>query len=273
VTIPYPRIDPELFRLGPFAVRWYGLMYVAGFTVGYQLMRRRIERGLLPLTVRDLDTLIVYLVVGMLAGACLMYAIVYEPGHYLGDPLEFVRIWHGGLSFHGALIGIAAASVVFARGHRVPFWRLADVLVLAGTPGLFFGRIGNFINGELYGRVTGVPWAMVFPADPLHLPRHPSQLYEAVAEGLVLFGILWTVERIALARGWYGRGALAATFLLGYGAMRFLLEFTRQPDAQLGFALGPFSVGQLLCGAMAVAGVGLLWWSRRQPVISEAGRG
>jgi phosphatidylglycerol:prolipoprotein diacylglycerol transferase len=255
MTIPYPRISPVLFRIGPIAIRWYGLMYVVGYVVGYRVMRTRIARGLIVLTQRELDALIGYLAVGMLVGARLVYAIAYEPGHYLHDPLEFVRIWHGGLSFHGALIGLVTACAVFARVHHVSFWQVADTLALAGTPGLFFGRLGNFINGELYGRVTTVPWAMVFPADPQHLPRHPSQLYEALAEGLVLFVVLWMLERRSVARGWYRPGVLAAGFLLGYGTLRFLLEFTRQPDAQLGLVLGPFSMGQLFCGAMIVAGL------------------
>jgi phosphatidylglycerol:prolipoprotein diacylglycerol transferase len=261
MTIPYPRISPELFRVGPIAVRWYGLMYLVGYCVGYRVMCARIKRGLISLTQSDLDALIGYLAAGMLVGARLVYAIVYEPGHYLRDPLEFVRIWHGGLSFHGALVGLTTACAVFARVHRVPFWQVADTLALAGTPGLFFGRLGNFINGELYGRVTSVPWAMVFPADPQHLPRHPSQLYEAIAEGIVLFVVLWTLERRSVARGWYRPGILAAAFLLGYGVLRFLLEFTRQPDPQLGLVLGPFSMGQLLCVAMVVAGLVLLAWT------------
>jgi phosphatidylglycerol:prolipoprotein diacylglycerol transferase len=258
MTIPYPHIPPELVRIGPFAIRWYGLMYLVGYVVGYRIVRGRIERGLVSLTPRDLDTLIGYLVAGMLLGARLMYAIAYEPGHYLADPIEFVRIWHGGLSFHGALIGMTIASVVFARVRRAPFWPIADTLALAGTPGLFFGRVGNFINGELYGRVTTVPWAMVFPTDPKHLPRHPSQLYEAIAEGIVLFLVLWMVERRAVARGRYCVGTLAAVFLIGYGMLRFLLEFTRQPDAQLGLVLGPFSMGQLFSAGMVLAGCALL---------------
>ncbi|HEX4634483.1 MAG TPA: prolipoprotein diacylglyceryl transferase, partial [Gemmatimonadales bacterium] len=198
---------------------------------------------------------------GMFLGARLMYAIVYQPGHYLGNPIEIVRIWHGGLSFHGAVMGMTVASGVFARVHRVPFWQLADTLALAGTPGLFFGRLGNFINGELYGRVTTVPWAMVFPADPQRLPRHPSQLYEAVVEGVVLFLLLRVLEHRARARGWYRPGVIAAGFLVGYGAFRWMLEFTREPDSQLGLVAGPFSMGQMLCVAMIVAGIAV-WFAR-----------
>ncbi len=258
MTIPYPHIPPEIFHVGPLAVRWYGVMYGVGYAVGYRIALVRIGRGLVAMTVAALDTFVAYLVVGMLLGARVMYAIAYEPGHYLQDPLEFLRVWHGGLSFHGAVIGMAVACLVFARVHKVSFWQLADTLALAGTPGLFFGRLGNFINGELYGRPTHVPWAMVFPTDPLRLPRHPSQLYEAVAEGIVLFFVLRYLERRAVARGWYRPGVLAGTFLIGYGVIRFALEFTRQPDTQLGLVFGPFSMGQLLSAGTVVIGVLLL---------------
>jgi phosphatidylglycerol:prolipoprotein diacylglycerol transferase len=258
MTIPYPHIAPELVRVGPFAIRWYGVMYLVGFIVGYRIARARIARGLVAMTERDLDALLGYLVAGMLIGARTLYAIIYEPGHYLDDPLEFLRLWHGGLSFHGAVLGMTVACALFARVRRVPFWEVADTLALAGTPGLFFGRLGNFINGELYGRPSDVPWSMVFPSDPLHVPRHPSQLYEALGEGVILFLLIRALERRAVARGWYRPGLLAAAFLIGYGVVRVLLEFTRQPDTQLGLVLGPFSTGQLLSAMMIAVGLGLL---------------
>jgi phosphatidylglycerol:prolipoprotein diacylglycerol transferase len=268
MTIPYPHIPPELVRIGPVAIRWYGVMYVVGYLVGYRIARARIARGLVAMTDRDLDALLGYLMAGMLIGARLLYAIVYEPGHYLADPLELVRVWHGGLSFHGALLGMTVACVLFARAHRVPFWEVADTLALAGPPGLFFGRLGNFINGELYGRPSGVPWSMVFPADPLHVPRHPSQLYEALGEGLLLYLLLRVLERRAVADGWYRPGLLAGAFLLGYGVVRVLLEFTRQPDPQLGLVLGPFSMGQLLSATMIALGLVLLGLRlRRGPAV------
>jgi phosphatidylglycerol:prolipoprotein diacylglycerol transferase len=258
MTIPYPRIPPEIVRVGPFAVRWYGVMYLVGYLVGYRIARARIARGLVAMAERDLDALLGYLVVGMLVGARLVYALVYEPGHYLDDPLELLEIWHGGLSFHGAVIGMTVGCALFSRAHHVPFLQVADTLALAGTPGLFFGRLGNFINAELYGRPTSVPWAMVFPTDPQHVPRHPSQLYEAVGEGIVLFLLLRALERRAVAGGWYRPGLLGGAFLVGYGLLRFLLEFTRQPDPQLGLVLGPFSAGQLLSAAMIAAGLAVL---------------
>jgi phosphatidylglycerol---prolipoprotein diacylglyceryl transferase len=255
LTIPYPRISPELVRLGPFALRWYGLMYFVAYVIGIAIARRRVRRGIVPFDERAIDTLVGYLVVGMLIGARLVYVFLYDRSAYAAHPLDAFAIWHGGLSFHGAVLGMTTACVLFARRNRLPFWTVADTLALAAPPGLFFGRIGNFINAELYGRATDVPWAMIFPTDPLHIPRHPSQLYEAFGEGIVLFLVVRTLERHAIREGWYRPGLLAAVFLIGYGAVRSLVEFTRQPDAQLGFVLGPFSMGQLLSSIMVVAGL------------------
>ncbi len=263
MTIPYPPIRPDLFRIGPFQVRWYAVMYVVGYVVGARIAARRAARGLVRLSAADIDVYISYMMIGMLLGARLLYAAVYEPGHYLARPLEFFAVWHGGLSFHGAVIGMVAATWLFARRRGIPFAAVADTLALAGTPGLFFGRLGNFFNAELYGRPTSVPWAMIFPTDPLHLPRHPSQLYEAIGEGLILAAFLFWLERRSLARGWYRPGVLSAAFLIGYGVIRFLIEFTRQPDPQLGFVLGPFSAGQLLCAAMIVLGLAVALRVRR----------
>jgi phosphatidylglycerol:prolipoprotein diacylglycerol transferase len=258
MTIPYPRISPIALHIGPIQIRWYGIMYLVGYIVGYRLLRGRIKRGLLAMSEPDLDALIGYFVVGMLLGARLVYAIVYQPGHYLDEPLEFFRLWHGGLSFHGAMLGMTAACLVFAHRRRIPFWQLADALAYCGAPGLFFGRLGNFINGELYGRPSHLPWAMIFPSDPLHIPRHPSELYEALGEGVLVFLLLVVLQRRSLKRNWYRPGLLAAAFLMLYGTVRFLLEFTRQPDPQLGLVLGPFDMGQVLCAGMIVAGAILM---------------
>ena len=255
-TIPFPRIPPEIFRI--VAVRWYGLMYVVGYAVGIAIARRRVRRGVVPFTEGAVDTLVGYLVVGMLIGARLVYVFVYDPAHYAADPWDAIAVWHGGLSFHGAVAGMVVATAIFAHRYRVPIWTVLDTLALSGTPGLFFGRLGNFINAELYGRPSAVPWAMIFPTDPQGLPRHPSQLYEAVGEGIVLFLILRTLERVALRRGWYRPGFLTAAFLIGYGVIRFLIEFTRQPDRQLGFVFGPLSMGQLLSATMIIVGIAVL---------------
>ncbi|MDQ6830477.1 MAG: prolipoprotein diacylglyceryl transferase [Gemmatimonadota bacterium] len=257
MTIPYPHISPVIISIGPIAIRWYGVMYLLAFVIGIRITRRRIARGLVAMSEAQLDRFVAYLVFGMLLGARTIYALVYEPGHYRTDPLEFVRIWHGGLSFHGAVIGMTLACAIFALRERLPILAVADTLALAGPPGLGFGRLGNFINAELYGRVTNVPWAMVFPTDPTHQPRHPSQLYEALGEGLFLACLLFWLQRRAVRQNWYRPGLLSGAFLVGYGVIRFLIEFTRQPDPQLGFVLGPFSAGQLLCAAMIL--IGLTW--------------
>lgn len=270
MTIPYPHIPPVILSIGPLALRWYGVMYGVGYVLGYQLARTRTARAILPIDKAALDSWIGYLVIGMLVGARLVYATVYDRPQFARDPLELLRVWHGGLSFHGAVLGMIVACALFARVHKIRFLAIADLLALAGTPGLFFGRLGNFINGELYGRPSNVPWAMVFPADPLHVPRHPSQLYEALAEGVLLGLIIWMLARWSRARGWYRSGLLAGAFLVGYGVFRFLLEFTRQPDAQLGLVFGPFSMGQLLSIGMPVLGILLLAFVARRPSVCGA---
>jgi phosphatidylglycerol:prolipoprotein diacylglycerol transferase len=269
MTIPYPHIPPVIFSIGAFSVRWYGVMYAVGYTLGYRLARTRTAQAFAAIDVVTLDRFVAYLVIGMLVGARLVYATVYDRPQFARDPLEILRVWHGGLSFHGAVLGMTTATIVFARRHRMSKLRLLDLLALAGTPGLFFGRLGNFINGELFGRATSVPWAMIFPTDPRQLPRHPSQLYEALAEGVVLSLILWALARRSLSRGWYWPGLLSGAFLIGYGLFRFLLEFTREPDAQLGFVLGPFSMGQLLSIGMPILGCALLVYTRSHQRLTE----
>jgi phosphatidylglycerol:prolipoprotein diacylglycerol transferase len=260
MVIPYPSIPPTIVSVGPFAIRWYSMMYVVGYVVGYRLVLKRVASRRSSITRAELDSLIAYLVVGMLIGARIVYIFVYAPGEYAAHPLEAFAIWRGGLSFHGAILGMVTAIAIFARRHRLPVLEVTDLVALCGTPGLFFGRIGNFINGELYGRPTSVPWAMVFPADALQLPRHPSQLYEAFAEGLVLSVLLWSIDRWAYKKGHYRRGLITGAFLVGYAIIRFSLEFTRQPDAQLGLVVAALSMGQLLSTIMLVIGVALLGW-------------
>jgi phosphatidylglycerol:prolipoprotein diacylglycerol transferase len=269
MPIPYPRIPPDLIHVGPIRVRWYGVMYFIGYVVGVTLARRRIALGRSVLTREQIDSLVTYAVIGMLIGARLIYMLVYGRADLVSHPLELFLIWHGGLSFHGAIIGMATASALFARRVKVPWLAVTDTMAVCGAPGLFFGRLGNFINAELYGRVTHVPWAMVFPTDPTQLPRHPSQLYEALGEGVLVAGFVWWIDRLSHTRGWYRPGTLTAAFLIAYGVVRFFIEFTRQPDPQLGFVLGPLSMGQLLCLAMiAVGGVALyrIVWGTILPV-------
>src|SRR5258705_6836055 len=258
MVLPYPRIPPTLVSIGPFAIRWYSLMYLVGYVLGYRRVLRRIASGRSTITRAQLDTLLWYLVAGMLIGARVVYVLVYGRAEYAAHPLEAFAIWRGGLSFHGAILGMVTGITLFSRRNRLPILDVTDLVALCGTPGLFFGRIGNFINAELYGRPTSVPWAMVFPTDPRHIPRPPSQLYEAFAEGIVLSIVLWSIDRWAFRRGWYRRGLTTGFFLIGYAVIRFSLEFTREPDEQLGLVLGPLSMGQLLSLIMFACGTALL---------------
>jgi len=239
-----PAIDPVAFQIGPFQVRWYGLMYVFGFIGGYFLVRWLAKKKKVDLPKDILQELISYLVIGVIAGGRLGYVLFYNLPFYLANPLEIFAVWRGGMSFHGGLIGASLMGWWFTKKHGLSFYRLADLCVVAVPIGLGLGRIGNFINGELYGRPTNVPWAVVFPQGG-PVPRHPSQLYEAFLEGVVLFVVLlWLSERVQT------EGVLLWTFIGGYGVARFLVEFFREPDPQLGFVLGPFSMGQILSLAM-----------------------
>ena len=260
-------LNPNLFQIGAFQLRYYSLMYLAAFLCTYLLVMRRIRREGYPYTAEQIQDYFVWAILGVIVGGRLGYVLFYNLGYYLRHPLEilfpfeftggFHFIGISGMSYHGGAIAVLAASIVFCRKRKIDFWRFADLFCPAVPLGYTFGRIGNFINGELYGRATDVPWGMVFPLDPLHLLRHPSQLYEAFFEGIVLFAVLWLIRRKSPFDG-----ALFAFYLIGYGVIRFFIEFFREPDAQLGFVLGPFSMGQLLCFLMIASG-GLLYALRR----------
>jgi phosphatidylglycerol:prolipoprotein diacylglycerol transferase len=250
--IPYPRISPTIVRIGPFQVRWYGLMYLLGFASSYLLFRYQVKKkkpeGVTPQVV---ENLYFWLILALVVGARLGYVIFYNPGFYIREPLKIFAVWEGGMSFHGGLIGVFLTGIIFARVHKLDFWLMTDLFVPTIAPGLFFGRMGNFINGELFGRPSNVPWTMVFPEGG-NVPRHPSQLYEALFEGVILFLILWlSKDRLTKKR----RGLVLSLFLILYGIFRFSIEFTRQPDPQLGFILGPFTMGQVLSGSMFLAGL------------------
>jgi phosphatidylglycerol:prolipoprotein diacylglycerol transferase len=257
--IPYPKISPDIIRLGDsIAIRWYSMMYLLGYVIGYKIIKKRVERGVFRVPHSALDPLITYFVVGMLLGARFFYVVFYNLGYYAEFPLEAFMIWKGGLSFHGAAVGMVAACWFYGRKFKVNFFEVTDSLAIAAGPGLFLGRIGNFINGELYGRATDVPWAMIFPSDETGLPRHPSQLYQGLTEGLLLWLILMFVHTSMLKKKSYKVGLVGALFLIGYGLFRFLIEFTREPDAQLGLFFGWLSMGQILCIAMMLAGAFVL---------------
>lgn len=255
--LTHPNIDPIAFSIGPLAVRWYGLMYLAGFAIGWWLGARRIAKGQAPITRAQLDDLLFLIVLGVILGGRLGYVLFYKPGYYASHPLEIFAIWQGGMSFHGGLLGVMAAMVIAARRNGVDWLRLMDFIAPLIAPGIAAGRLGNFINAELPGRVTDLPWAMVFPGTD-GAPRHPSQLYQFALEGVALFVFLW----------WFSskprpRGQVSAMFLLGYGALRFVAEFAREPDSFIGYLALGLTMGQWLCLAMIAAGAALLAWSRR----------
>lgn len=259
--LPYPEIDPVLFRIGPIQIRWYGLMYALSFVLSYFIISRQKRASHLGFHGERLQEFLFYSFIGLLVGARLGYVIFYQYPNFtdfLRNPLEIIAVWHGGMSFHGGLAGCVLAGIFFCRSRKLPFWEVADLVIVAAPVGLFLGRVGNFINGELYGRITDVPWAMIFPgAGPM--PRHPSQLYEAGLEGIVLFLILWNLKDRPMFPG-----ALICVFLLGYGSFRFFVEFFREPDPQLGILMSIFSMGQLLSIVTVLFGLLLFVYLRRK---------
>ena len=307
--IRFPWVDPVAIELpGPVDVRWYGLMYLVGFGAGYLILRRLARRGDLALQPNAVGDLVGWLVLGVIVGGRLGFILFYDLGDVIARPLEALRVWEGGMSFHGGLLGVAITLVWFARRRRVPLLNLADALALAAPIGIAAVRVANFINGELYGRIANphLAWGVRFPTDPVALRllgaeglplrererriqaayesgvwntvrdqvpvRHPSQLYEALAEGVLLGAALWTLYAWLKRRGRRAAaGTYAGLFLVGYGVARFVIEFFRQPDAQfrgpgdpLGTVLGPLTMGQTLSTAMILAGLGFLTvaWSR-----------
>lgn len=254
----HPDIDPVAFSLGPLAVRWYGLMYLAGFAASWWLGTRRIAANLAPVTRAQFDDLLFLALLGVILGGRLGYVLFYKPLHYAANPLEILAIWQGGMSFHGGLLGVMLAMAFAARRHRVDYLRLMDFVAPLVPLGIAAGRMGNFINGELYGRITDVPWGMVFRSAD-EAPRHPSQLYQFALEGLALFALLW----------WFSsrprlRGQVSALFLMGYGAFRFIAEFAREPDMHLGLLAFSLTMGQWLSLPMMLGGVALFAWSTRR---------
>ena len=255
------QIDPVALSIGSLQLRWYGLMYLAGFGLGWMLGRWRASRPGSGWTGPDVDDLLTCVMIGIILGGRLGYVLFYDLAVYINDPMEIVRIWNGGMSFHGGLLGVLGAFWYFARTRGRTFLEVSDFIAPLIPQGLFFGRLGNFINGELWGKVSDVPWAIVFPgAGPL--PRHPSQLYEAALEGLLLFIMVWVFSLKPRKVG-----AVSGLFALGYGVFRFAVEFVRMPDVQLGYlAFGWLTMGQLLCVPLILAGAWLL--CRKAPVLA-----
>jgi phosphatidylglycerol:prolipoprotein diacylglycerol transferase len=268
--LPYPEIDPVMVHIGPVSVHWYGFMYLLGFVASYLLVRRQIFEGaqdfppesreeLVVSELKRLDELLFYLVLGVILGGRLGYVIFYNLPYYLRDPKEILAVWHGGMSFHGGTIGAISAGWLYCRIHGLDFWKWSDRFVVTAPIGLGLGRIGNFINGELFGRPTDVPWAMVFPQGG-PVPRHPSQIYEALLEGVLLFIILWPLR----LKPW-PKGKKSALFLILYAVFRITVEFFREPDPQLGYILwGWVTMGQILSLAFLIFGLFLWWFSGRR---------
>ena len=261
MALQHPNFDPVAFSIWIFDVRWYALAYITGLVLAWLYCRWMTKLPPHRLKPVDFDDFLLWATLGVVLGGRLGYILFYKPDYYLQNPLEVVFIWRGGMSFHGGLLGVLAAIGLFARSRGVSYFTLSDIVGAATPIGLCLGRIANFINGELYGRVSDVPWAMVFPFGGPE-PRHPSQLYEALLEGVVLFVLLrWLT---------HGRGMLSApgfvggAFTAGYGLARIAVEFFRMPDAQIGYLAGWLTMGMLLSLPMVAAGLAIMWWATRK---------
>ncbi len=269
-VIPFPAINPVLISIGPFAIRWYALAYIVGIIAGWFYARaiiasEKLWGGPAPLTVLDFDDFIIWITLGVILGGRTGYVLFYNLPHFAEHPIEIVQLWNGGMSFHGGVTGCVIAIVLFALYRRIPMLSLGDVTAAVAPIGLFLGRIANFINGELWGRPTDVPWAMIFPnGGPI--PRHPSQLYEASLEGVVLFIVLALLVRAgALKRP----GILTGSFALGYGVSRIAGELFREPDVQLGFLWGGLTMGMLLSIPLMIGGIAVLVFALLRPAIAR----
>ena len=257
--LTHPQFDPVALQLGPFAVHWYGLMYLLAFGLVLVLGRWRIaHQPWTGWTSKMLDDALFYGVLGVILGGRIGYILFYKPGDFLANPLDILKVWEGGMSFHGGFLGVILAMALFARSRKLPWLSVTDFIAPLVPLGLAAGRLGNFINGELWGRATGLPWGMVFPQAADGIARHPSQLYQMAGEGLLLFAIVWL-----FALKPRPVGAISAVFLIGYGVLRFLAEFTREPDSFLGLLGLGLSMGQWLSLPMIVVGIWMLRWSQR----------
>ena len=262
----HPQFDPVALQIGPLAIHWYGVTYLAAFALFMLMARMRLQhaayaQAATPWRPADVEDLLFWGVMGVIVGGRLGYCLFYKPGYYATHPLEVLYLWQGGMSFHGGMLGVIGAMMLWARRQGREWLEVTDFIAPCVPTGLAAGRVGNFINGELWGRLAdpGLPWAMVFPHSGTQLPRHPSQIYQFLMEGLFLFVLLW----------WYARrprplGAVSGAFLLGYGVFRFVAEYFREPDAHLGLLTWGMSMGQWLCVPMVVAGAGLLVWAHRR---------
>ena len=244
-------LSPIIFKLGPLTLRWYGVLFISGFICAYFLFKKLIRENYFKFSLLELDWLLFLILLSVIIGARLIYVIIYSQSYeiYLYQPWKIFAVWEGGLSFHGGLLGLLVLGLWLSKKKKLEFLHFADVTSLVAPLGLGFGRLGNFMNGELFGRETNVAWAIIFPEGGL-FPRHPSQLYESFLEGFLLFSILWLYRKKL-----HDRGFIFSLFLFLYGVFRFVIEFFRQPDAQMGFYFGYFSMGQILCVIMVVTAI------------------
>lgn len=257
----HPQFDPVIVAVGPLAVRWYGMMYLVAFVGGWWLGRHRARRDTWRgWRVETVDDVLFYMVLGIIVGGRLGYVLFYKPGYYAANPLEALAVWKGGMAFHGGLLGVILALALFARLRQRPFLQVSDLVAPCVPTGIAAVRIGNFINGELWGRPAdpSLPWAMVFPQSGSAVARHPSQIYQALGEGLLLFALLWIYSRRPRATG-----QVSGAFLIGYGSLRFVAEYFREPDAFLGLQALGLSRGQWLCVPMVLAGLAIWGWALR----------
>ncbi len=272
-ALPFPNFDPVLIQLGPFALRWYALAYIVGILLGWLYARAIIRSeqpwgGPAPMTVADYDDFIVWVTLGIIVGGRLGYVLFYNPSYFVAHPLEALQLWKGGMSFHGGFAGCVVTVIAFAKSRGIPVLSLGDVTCAVGPIGLFLGRLANFVNGELWGRPTDVPWAVVFPAGG-PLPRHPSQLYEAALEGLVLLAVLALLIRAGALRR---PGLIIGAFAVGYALARSFAELFREPDAQLGFLWGGLTMGMLLSLPMLLFGLVMVTIALRRPPVEPMPR-
>ena len=270
--LTHPKIDPVALQLGPVAIHWYGITYLVAFALFYWLGTRRLrhppfalQSGPQAWARRDIEDILFYGVIGVVAGGRIGYCLFYKPAYYLSHPLEILAVWQGGMSFHGGMLGVLVAMAVYARLRQRRWLQVTDLIAPCVPVGLASGRIGNFINGELWGRLTdpNLPWGMVFPNSGTLQPRHPSQLYQFALEGVLLFALLWWYARGGRPEG-RRLGQVSGAFLVGYGVMRFVAEYFREPDAHLGLLALKLSMGQWLCVPMVVAGVAMWVWASRR---------
>ena len=258
----FPDLSPTLVQIGPFAIRWYALAYIGGLVLGWQLLRRLVIKAPEVATQAQADDYLTWATLGVVLGGRIGFVLFYQPAYYLAHPALALAVWEGGMSFHGGALGVALATWWFCRRNAIPILGFADRVAVCTPIGLGLGRVANFINDELWGRPApeSLPWAMIFPNDPLHLPRHPSQLYEVLLEGLVLFCVMLALSRSEKIRGRFG--CLTGAFLVGYACARIIAEFFRQPDVYLGYLIGGATMGQLLSIPMLIAGAWLILRTR-----------